>query len=615
MFKPDENTRLYLFFTCFILIQVFFLLFSQSISGYGGLENIFQYRNAKFSYEHPKLLLGSNPFYTLLLAPFSQFGYLIAKAFNLLLAVFTLLLSARIVNKLFPGGELFTLILIAFSPVFFQLSASCLPDILFGFFLVAAIYLFISKRFFYSALVISFIPFVLTQGFLILLVFALVFILIRTYRFIPFLLTGTVLYSIAGFIELGDFLWLGQNYQESFEGSRSFLQPAQNIQSAMGIPLTILAVAGLIYLGIETLKKFSLRNPNALHFILIAGSALSFFIYTFFFRENSIVPFFESSIGAVIPLLAISGMKMFEVLIKNFKNKNVTIFLFSVFALFQVIQLFLHNSMLIKATQEEKLMEKGAAYLRFNEPESKLIYFNPLLAHFLELDPYYESLANRSVSDKQQPSNSMDWSDVLVWDSGYGRNDGGLELKNLEKDPFLKKVMSFKSPELDTDSVINGYRVHLYKKVENKEDSKEISDHYKSVLSFEKYLDERVKEVDGIKVWKLDSSQDYSPSIRFSPEVVIRRKLFEISATIHYKALRPIKAIEVLFVFSAESDGENLYYKKADLITEGDKWEQLHLNVEIPSNLPEATRFMVYIWNKDRKNVLVEKIAVDIKSH
>ncbi len=615
MFPPEKETRLYLFFTFFILIQVFFLLFSESTYGYGGLENIFQYRNAKFSFEHPELFLGNNPFYTLLLALFSQFGYLVAKAFNLLLAVLTLLLSARIVNKLFPGSELFTLILIAFSPVFFQHSASCLPDILFGFLLVSAIYLFILKRFLFSALVISFIPFVLPQGFLLPLVFAVVFILNRTVRFIPFLLAGTVLYSVTGFIVFGNFLWFLQNINENFEGSRNFLHPAQNILSVIGIPLTILAVAGLIYLGYEFFKKVSMRNQNFNHFILIAGSGLIFFVFTFFFRESSVNPGFETATGAVIPLFAITGMKIFDVLAKNLKNKNLAIILFSVFALFQVIQLFAQNNLLMKATQEEQLMKKSAAYLRYNEPDSKLIYFNPLLAHFLELDPDKKPAAEKLFSGSQQPSGNMNWGDILVWDSWNSPDEGGLQLANLEGDPYLKRIMSFKSPELVTNSDQNDYSVHIFKKVENKEDSEEISDHYRSVLSFEKYIDRRVKDIDGMKVWELDSSQDYSPSVRFSPEVVIRQEFYEITGTLHFKALQPIEKGEVLFVFSAESGGENLHYKKTDLISNGDKWEQLHLNIEIPSDIPESTQFLIYIWNKDRKNVLVEKITVDVKSY
>jgi hypothetical protein len=271
--------------------------------------------------------------------------------------------------------------------------------------------------------------------------------------------------------------------------------------------------------------------------------------------------------------------------------------------------------LLKKASPEEQLMEKAAAYLRFNEPDSKLIYYNPLLAHFLELDPVKEPASEKMFSGWQQPSGNMNWGDVLVWDSWNSPNEGGLHLANLEGDPYLKRIMSFKTVGLESDSAKNDCSVHIFKKVEHKEDSNEISDYYRSVLSFEKYKDRRGKETDGMKIWELDSLQDYSPSIRFSPDVVIRQEIYEINAALHFKALQPIEYGDVLFVFSAELNEVSLHYKKADLITEGDEWKTLHLHAEIPSDIPASTQFLIYIWNKERKNVLIEKIEVDVKSY
>jgi hypothetical protein len=121
--------------------------------------------------------------------------------------------------------------------------------------------------------------------------------------------------------------------------------------------------------------------------------------------------------------------------------------------------------------------------------------------------------------------------------------------------------------------------------------------------------------VDGIKAWELDSSQDYSPSVRFSPEVVTRKEFYEISANLRYKTLQSVEGAEVLFVVSVESGGETLYYYKTDLVSGGDKWEELNLEFDIPSGLPETTQFLVYVWNKARKNVWLEKIEVDVKSY
>jgi len=161
MGKISQKHLIYTFFTSYILLQFYFLLFSESAYGYGGADNITHYQIAKYAFSRPELFLDlwGKPVFTTLLAPFTLFGFLTAKAFNLIVAVVTLWLSAKIAKRLFPGSELFVIVLIAFSPVYFQLAVSCLTEILFSFILVAAVYLFIQNRFVFSAVVLSFLPF------------------------------------------------------------------------------------------------------------------------------------------------------------------------------------------------------------------------------------------------------------------------------------------------------------------------------------------------------------------------------------------------------------------------------------------------------------------------
>jgi hypothetical protein len=620
MFKHEEKTKLYLFFTGFVLIQVFFLLFNQSVYGFGGLENILQYRNAKFSFEHPELLFGSNPFYTLLLVPFSQFGYLIAKTFNLLLAVFTLLLSARIVNKLFPGNELFTLILIAFSPVFFQLSASCLPGILFGFLLVAAIYLFIQNRYVFSAVVLSFIPLVDITGLMILIVFIVAFILNRTYRFIPYFFVGIVLYSIIGYFVSGDILWLIHKFSNFLEkpvnDNDNFYHSIKNSFSLFGIPLIILIITGVICWLAEILKNFSIRKTNTILFIAIAGSWISLFaVYTcLWWRNLADSEALIWKIAGIIPLATLTAIKAFEFISEKIKNKNILYGIFSVFALLQVLLLFTQNNLLLKADISEQLMKKGTNYIRFNEEGKKVFYFDPLIAHYLELDPFDSTQCSSVIADKQQPSNSMNWGDVLVWNTQISPEYAGLTIKNLKADPHLKILEAFRPFGKTAEQEENNQSVLIFKKSVSKNDSIVITNRYKRVLSFEDYLHERVKEIDGFKVWELDSIQEFSPTITLSPGVVKQYEYFNITVTLHYRALQPLNPAEVLLVFSAEDKDKNLRYEKADLVSDGLQWEQLQLNVKMPANIPASSKMLVYIWNKNRKHLLIENITVEIES-
>jgi ABC-type cobalt transport system substrate-binding protein len=623
MGKLSEKHLLYGFLSAYILLQFFLLLFSESAYGYGGADNIAHYQIARYSFKYPELFLDlwGKPVYTALSAPFAQLGYGAAKTFNLVISVITLLISARAAHKLFPESSFFTVVFIAFTPVYFLLTISCLTEILFSFVLVAAVYLFLGKRFVLAAIVLSFIPMVRSEGVVILPVFAIALFLSRSYRFIPFLLTGTVLYSFIGYFVFGDILWLVNKLPysmgESLYGSGSLFRFVNQSPSIFGIPLLLLIIAGLFIWGTGILKNFSLQKPNTILFILIAGSWIAYFAahsYVWWKGTGGSLGLTRVMAG-IVPLAVLTGMKFFEFVSQKIKSKYITYSIFSALAVFQIIMLFARHNLMLNADPTEQLIKKSTDYIRFNEEGEKVFYFNPLVIHYLGLDPYDTEQCNWWVADKQQPSNTLDWGDLLVWDAHFGPNEGGVQLENLENDPYLKEVKAFYP--LEKITVLGGYdySVQVFKKSETKDDTLTISDTYKRVQSFEDYIDERVLEVEGLKVWKLDSHQEYGPTIAIAPDVLVRYDILEASATLNYKTLEPIISDEVMLVFSVEHNGQSLRYEKTDVVSGGNNWEQLELNVKMPANIPASSKILVYIWNKDRKHLLMEKLTVELKSY
>lgn len=623
MRKLSEQHLLYGFFTAFIITQFILILFSDSAYGYGGADNIAHYQIARYSFKYPELFLDlwGKPVYTTLSAPFAQLGYNVAKAFNLIFSIFTLLLSAKIVRHLFPGSSLFTIILIAFSPVYFFLSASCLTEILFSFVLVASVYLFTRNKYILAAVVLSFLPLVRSEGVVILPVFAVALFLNRSYRSIPFLLFGAILYSIIGYFVFGDILWLihklPYSLGKSLYGSGSLFHFVKHSPSIFGIPLLLLIVVGLSIWIAEVLKNFSLRKPNTILFILIVGSWITYFAahsYVWWKGTGGSLGLTRVMAG-IVPLAALTGMKVYEFISQKEKGKYFTYSIFSALVVLQVILLFTRHNLMLKADPTEQLIEKSSNYIRFNEEGKKIFYFNPLVVHYLELDPYDTRQCNWWVADKQQPSNSMEWGDLLVWDAHFGPNEGGVQLKNLEKDPYLQKIKAFYP--LEKIVVLGGYdySVQVFKKSLNKEDSLVVTDNYKRVLSFENYLDERVKEADGFKAWEIDNTQEYSPTISLSPDILKRYEILEVTVSVHFKALEPIKPEEVMLVFSAENEGTSMRYEKADLVSSGGVWEKLQLDLKMPANIPPSSKMLVYIWNNSRKHLLIEELAVEVKSY
>ncbi len=615
----------YFFFPAYILLQVILIVISESAYGYGGADNIAHYQISRFSFKYPELFLDlwGKPLYTALSAPFAQFGYDAAKMFNLLVAVFTLLISAKIARHLFSdkASSFFTVVFIAFSPVYFLLAASCLTEVLFSFVLTAAVYLFIRKKYVIAALVVSFLPLVRSEGFVILPVFAVALILIRSYRSIPFLVSGLVFYSIIGYFVFGDILWLinKQPYSmgESIYGSGSLLHFIKHSPSIFGIPLLIVIFFGLLVWVTGTLKKFSLRGNNTILFILIAGSWLIYFAahsYVWWKGTGGSLGL-TRVIGGVIPLAALTGMKVYEYVLNTFKGKAVTYGFFSLLAILQVVFLFTRHNLHLKADPTEQLIKKSAEYIQVHEKGEKVYYFNPLLIHYLDLDPYDTSQCNWWVADKQQPSNTLEWGDLLVWDAHLGPNEGGVQLSDLEKDQYLEKIKAFYP--IEKIIVLGGYdySVQIFKKVKTKVDSAAVTDSYSKILSFEGNQDERVREVDGLNVWVLDGRQEFSPAITIYPDVIKQREVLDVKATLHFKAFESLTADEVLLVFSVENEGQNLRYEKMDLIAEDENWKQLQLQAKIPAGIPDSAKMVFYVWNKDKKNLLIEKLGVEMKSY
>jgi hypothetical protein len=609
----------YITLTVIILIQFFLLLFNGD--SFVGADNLNHFLIARYSFKYPGLFLdlSGNPVYSTLLAPFTLLGYNTAKAFNLIVAILTLVLTAKLSNKLFKGSSNYVIILTAFSPVYFFLMITCFPEVLFSFFTVGAVYLFWKNKFYSSAILLSFIPFICFKGVLLFPVFAIAYLMKRNYWPIMFLGLGMVFYTLIGFFAFGDWLWIVHKFPSSVElrvfESGSLFHLIKNSSFIFGIPFLVLFLLGFIYWLSQIIRDFSLRNEKVVFFFLISGSWLVYFVangYLLWTGDDRSLGFIHL-FGAVIPLAALTAVKGIQFISEKIKDKRIFTGIILLFAITQVFLIFKLYDLPKKASPIAELINKSTKYIKQADFTGKVYCFDPEIIFQLGIDPYDRSKCNLGIKDITQPSNSMEWGDLLVWDANFGPKDGNVRLENIEKDPCLKKMESFCPPEKIKGMGGYDYSVQIYKKsVRN--DTTIISNNYTRVLSFENVVDTRVIEVDGYKAWKLDSSQDYSPTICLSPDVVKRYETLELEVTLDYKALQPLNKNEVLLVFSAENDGKSLHYECADLVFSGSDWKRLQLNIKIPANT-QASKILAYIWNKDRKQMLMKSLIVNVKSY
>ena len=143
------------------LFIIMFALSSLSEGYYGGADNITHYLIFHYAFKYPHLFLNSwgRPLYTILSAPFAQFGLQGVKLLNILLGLITAWLAFRAAMLLKIKPAPLSLIFVCFTPLYFMMMPTALTEILFSFVLMLSVFLFVRGDYIASSLVISFLPF------------------------------------------------------------------------------------------------------------------------------------------------------------------------------------------------------------------------------------------------------------------------------------------------------------------------------------------------------------------------------------------------------------------------------------------------------------------------
>ncbi len=258
--KPTLTTVV---FFLFILVVISALIFSTGMVDPG--DGIAHFNISKYSWKYPKLLLDhwGKPLFTLLSSPFAQLGIKGIVVFNLLCALLTGRFVLRAGKSLGIEERWLILLCLFAAPVYFKMVIAGLTEILFAMLCAWAISLLLESRFKPAAIVLSLLPFARPEAYVV-LPFLAGYILWKDWKVLPWLLTGTVIYSVAGAIVFGDFLWLINNdpYAGAEIGAYGFGNPLDFLKSTkdiLGIPVTVLFALGLILVSFWPPRK----NPSS----------------------------------------------------------------------------------------------------------------------------------------------------------------------------------------------------------------------------------------------------------------------------------------------------------------------------------------------------------------
>ncbi len=173
-------------------------------------DSVHHYLFARYAYLHPGNFFDhwAKPLYVLLMAPFAQMGFWGVKLVNVGLMTLTLWCTMRIAEFMDIKRPWLVGFIICTMPELLHLTLSGLTEPLFAACLALGTLWFFEEKNVPAALLLSFLPFVRSEGLIVLSVVGVYMLLSGKWRLVPLLAVGHVVYGIAGWQVFGSPFWV-----------------------------------------------------------------------------------------------------------------------------------------------------------------------------------------------------------------------------------------------------------------------------------------------------------------------------------------------------------------------------------------------------------------------
>lgn len=263
------------------LLSVVVACFTKST--YDSGDSVYHYLFAQYAFKHPLNLLDSwaKPLFTLLAAGPAQLGFLGMKLFQCAVVAASAWCAYVVARTLRLPAPALALLFAYAAPGYFLIQFSGLTEPLFGLVLTAAAALALRGRPAWSALVLSWLPFVRSEGFILLGIWVVYLGLRRQWRCLPLLLVGYAVYSAVGAAVLGEPGWVfGRNPYATISvyGHGSWGHFVRNIPGLLGWVLTALAAVGGARMVRDLGHAQRWRAPLFLEELLLVYGSIAVFV-------------------------------------------------------------------------------------------------------------------------------------------------------------------------------------------------------------------------------------------------------------------------------------------------------------------------------------------------
>ena len=614
-----QALRLVLSLLGLFFIAALILVFNTENS-FGGGDHFTHFKLARWGWSYPKLLFShwGKPVFTLLISPFAQLGIDAARLFNVLTGLATAFLAWKLARELRFKNSLLVIFFVLLVPVYFSLMFSVMTEVLHSLFLVLAVWLFFKKEYNWSAVAVSFLPIVRTESVVLIPLFLLAFGLKKQWRAIPFMVTGFLIISLAGWHFYNGFWWLVTEmpYKGSaagIYGHGTLFHFINHTKGILGYP-----IAGLFYVGLLAslwfwYKKDAFKVTDRFYFLLLVPG-----VYLTFLAAHSFVWWkglgnslgLIRVMGSVTPMVAVTalvGFNFIEDLFSKYKK------LFAGFALilflWMMVMLFSVCRRGFKRSAPQVVLKQATDYVKINHLDRhKVYYFNNYVPFQLGINPYNNQQSSWGIPASAKVSVSIPDSSIIVWDAHFGPNEGRTPLKKLLNDNGLEVLKVFE-PERPF-KVLGGYnyQVYIFQKTGSSENGLNLT------LDFEGDEPENSakRAFAGKKSHHVGRDKTFlNLMVNQTANLCSDSCLLTLSGELF--TIEGFAGDDVSLVVSCESEGADYFYRafSLDKVAQKNRWA--HFDYKLKLSPPQGSDeiMKVYFWNKNRKEFWID----DVKLH
>lgn len=436
-------------------------------------DGIMHFFYAEAAFEKPEFFLHhwGKPFFILLAAPFAQVGFNGVVVFNCCVFALTVFTGYKILDKLGvnPWIQLLFPLLILL-PIDTSITIlGGLTEPLFNLALVVSLYLLLQKRYFWFALLVSFLPFMRSEGQLPVVLALLLLLYNQSYKNLPVLFSGFVLYGIIGVFVYHDFWWYFTKspYQmdNGIYGKGNWTDYVFAYDQYLGKAALLVVGVGLLRLLFLLVKKKWREAQLELAFFAFGTFFGVLFLHSYFWATGQ-----NGSLG--LTRIATQGMPI-TVLVSLYYAANFHIvspkftrLISWGLALVCIYLLSTQKRYPIQSNGMERQLIAAANFLKpYAKSSSTLYYHFPLFAFQFGSNPflndqkcqfYAGSNLEKDLRTRFKPG------DLLIRDSHFGPREAKLKLDKLRKFPELVLVKAYISSEQVPDKYNEVEGVFIY---------------------------------------------------------------------------------------------------------------------------------------------------------